>query len=261
MRLAFLTDVHFGKLTVGAVPALMERLHMLKPDLVLLGGDITQRGFHWQYKHARRFLEQLPCPWLSIMGNHDVPAWNLLTRFACPNCSYQKFITPDLQPTFVNDEVAIIGLNSARRFPRNFAWEQGKIDDRQIASVKAFFAAHGQNYDKQRWKIVMVHHPIAHPTDRAAKLLVNNYTHAVTGFAEAGTNLVLTGHLHWGNLSQQHGMWLVQAGSAACNRLRGQPNGFWIIDTAISALKLQYYIFDGHEFMSNNPMQFIHKDA
>ncbi len=251
MRLAFITDVHFGRLTPGAAGALLADLREQKPDLILIGGDVTQRGFAKQYRECQQFLAALPAPWLSVIGNHDVPAWNLLERFIAPYHAYQKFITRDLNPVWVGDRVAIQGLNSARRMMRDWAWEQGKISDWQIDLAVKFFAQH-----PDKTKILMTHHPVAHPPQKETKMLVHNHEHALNMFAAAGVDIILTGHLHLASVrdiqadvpSRRKPLWMVMGGTATCDRLRGEPNSYWMIETNVGP-SFALRTFNGEQFI------------
>lgn len=234
MRIAFITDLHFGRLTHGAEAALLDDLRAQKPDLILIGGDVTQRGFTSQYLECRKFLAALPAPWLAVIGNHDVPAWNLFERFTNPYGAYRKYVTQDLDPAWVNDDVAVLGLNSARRTMRDWAWEQGEISPKQITHAVNFFAQHP---DKTR--ILMVHHPLTHPPKQETRMLVRNYRNALESFANAGVDILCTGHLHrasvWDGRSlvtgRQKPLWLLQGGTATCDRLRNECNNYWMIET------------------------------
>ncbi|HCM83609.1 MAG TPA: metallophosphoesterase [Alphaproteobacteria bacterium] len=233
MRIAFITDLHFGRLTIGAEAALLADLRAQKPDLILIGGDITQRGLSSQFRDCQKFLAALPAEWVCIIGNHDVPAWNLIQRFCDPYGPYQKFVTQDLNPQWSNEYLAVQGLNSARRMMRDWAWEQGAIDDQQIGTTKSFFAQH-----PDKTKILMVHHPITHPPLAPTRLLAENYQRALTEFAEAGADIICTGHLHLASVwdgkelvsGRQKPLWLLQGGTAMCDRLRGECNSYWIIE-------------------------------
>ena len=38
------------------------------PDLIVITGDLTQRGWHWQFAAARDYLEKLPKPMVGNTG-------------------------------------------------------------------------------------------------------------------------------------------------------------------------------------------------
>src|SRR4051794_5611299 len=106
-----LSDLHFGRVDPLVVDALRGTVNTLAPDLVVVSGDFTQRARGKQFRKARAFIEALPRPQLVIPGNHDVPMHNVFARFFNPLGRYRKHITTDLQPTYEDDEVVVIGTD------------------------------------------------------------------------------------------------------------------------------------------------------
>ncbi len=51
-----------------------------------------------------------------VPGNHDVPLYNVAARFLAPLALYRRHISNDLEPAFMDDEIAVMGLNTARAF-------------------------------------------------------------------------------------------------------------------------------------------------
>ena len=58
-RLVHLSDLHFGAHDERLVEAVEARVDELKPDLVVISGDFTQRARTEQFKEACEFLERL----------------------------------------------------------------------------------------------------------------------------------------------------------------------------------------------------------
>jgi 3',5'-cyclic AMP phosphodiesterase CpdA len=68
-----LGDLHAGAITevrMSAVSRDIERLSA--PALHLQIGDATERGTSAEDELALRFLERLPAPWVTALGNHDI---------------------------------------------------------------------------------------------------------------------------------------------------------------------------------------------
>src|SRR5436190_18217785 len=112
--LLHLSDLHFGRVD----PVLLEPLgafaRELAPDVVVVSGDLTQRARSEQFRQARRFLDGQPSPQIVVPGNHDVPLRNPFARFIAPLRKYRRYISDDLEPSFVDEEIAVVGINSAR---------------------------------------------------------------------------------------------------------------------------------------------------
>jgi hypothetical protein len=110
-----LSDLHFGAINAHTIGALIEAVGALRPDVVAVSGDLTQRARVREFTRARAFLAELPSPQIVVPGNHDVPLHNVVARFWFQLSRYRRYITPDLEPfLMVGDDLAIAGLNTAR---------------------------------------------------------------------------------------------------------------------------------------------------
>src|ERR671933_1265883 len=116
-RLVHLSDLHFGAHDERIVAAVEGRVDELKPDLVVISGDFTQRARTEQFKDACRFLERLQRAGhevLGVPGNHDVPLYDVLRRFLSPLTRYRKYVDETLCPFHRLTDAAVLGLNTAR---------------------------------------------------------------------------------------------------------------------------------------------------
>ena len=125
-KLVHLSDIHFGEIDYALVDRVVEEVNEIGPDIVIVSGDLTQRAKTAQFIEARKFLDLLPTPQLVVPGNHDVPLYNIIDRFLNPLEKYCRHITPDLEPFFADEEMAIIGINTAR----SLTIKDGRINDR-----------------------------------------------------------------------------------------------------------------------------------
>ncbi|HVL55812.1 MAG TPA: metallophosphoesterase, partial [Burkholderiaceae bacterium] len=71
-----LSDLHFGRLAEEVVGPLADAAARLRPDLIAVSGDLTQRARASQFRSARQFLDLLPGPKIVVPGNHDVPLYD-----------------------------------------------------------------------------------------------------------------------------------------------------------------------------------------
>jgi len=153
--IAHISDLHFGRHDETAAARLLADISEAKPDLVVITGDLTQRARHRQFAAARAFLEKLPRPVIVIPGNHDVPLYDVVERFVGRLARYRHYISAELQPFFADEEIALLGLNTAR----SATFSNGRISHKQATAIKTVFGEVPAN----RLKILAVHHPLAAP--------------------------------------------------------------------------------------------------
>jgi 3',5'-cyclic AMP phosphodiesterase CpdA len=227
--LLHLSDLHFGRVDDALLDPLRAFALELRPDLVIVSGDLTQRARSVQFEQARRFLDTLPRPQIVVPGNHDVPLHDVFSRFARPLDKFRHFITAERQPNYVDDEIGVIGIDTSR----SLTFKNGRINERQIEQVRAAFQA----MPAQLTKVVVSHHPFDLPDTRDTDDLVGRAELAMRTFASCGVDLLLAGHLHMsqvGNTAARYptagyAALVVQAGTATSTRGRGECNSFNVI--------------------------------
>lgn len=224
-----MSDLHFGRVDWGLIQPLIDQVKRIGPDLVVVSGDLTQRARTDQFRQARAFLDALSAPQIVVPGNHDVPLYNVLGRLFRPLQKYRRYITDELEPFFVDDQIAVLGINSAR----SLTIKNGRINAPQLARVRARLS----QLPVGLTKIVVTHHPLDLPQGHSEKALVGRARMAMATFAQCGVDLLLAGHLHVGHTGNTaaryeilgHAALVVQAGTATSTRGRGQANSFNVI--------------------------------
>jgi 3',5'-cyclic AMP phosphodiesterase CpdA len=221
-----ISDLHFGAILRPTLDVLHAFLHELKPDLLIVSGDLTQRAVHSQFVEADAYLQSLPKPQVVIPGNHDISLYNVFRRFFTPLDEYERCISTNHAPVYVDDEIAVVGLNSAR----SFTFKGGSLNSQQIADGVAHFKA----LRGHQVRIVFTHHPFDIPVALSGVNIIGNARDAVQAFAEQKVDLFLTGHLHLvhrakvSEYAPDCGGTLLGAGTATSKRARGEPNSFYV---------------------------------
>ena len=218
--LAHLSDLHFGRVERGVLDALRERLWQVKPDLVVVSGDLTQRARARQFRAARAFLDTLPQPQLVVPGNHDVPLYNVLARFLAPLAGYRRFVAEDVEPSFVDEEIAVLGLNTAR----SFTWKGGGVSEAQLARAERKL----RGLKAGVVKILVTHHPLPQ----------------LGRLARCGVDVQVAGHLHATSIGATSAL-LVQAGTATSSRTREEPNSFNLLRIGGAHIEIEHYALRG----------------
>jgi 3',5'-cyclic AMP phosphodiesterase CpdA len=229
--LLHISDTHFGTEDAPVVLALQALAHELKPDALILSGDVTQRARAAQFDAARQFCDSLRVPrMLALPGNHDIPLFNVLARVIAPWHRYQRAFGRELEPVLELDDAAIIGVNTTR--PERH--KDGEVSPQQIRRVVEQL----HSVPRGKLRIVVTHQPacVMRPEDEKDRL--HGGDEAVQAWSEAGCDLVLGGHIHLPYVSDvcalvkgaKRPMYCVQAGTAVSTRVRhNTPNSVNVI--------------------------------
>jgi 3',5'-cyclic AMP phosphodiesterase CpdA len=241
-KIVHISDVHFGTADPRLAQAAVEKINALEPDIVVCSGDLTQRAKTEQFREARAFLDQLPQPQIVVPGNHDVPLWNVFDRFFRPLEKYKKFITADLSPNYEDDELAIVGINTAR----SLVIKGGRINEEQIAEIRDRFCS----LDDAVLKVVVTHHPFELPENSHHDDVVGRAEIAMPLIADCGGDVFLAGHLHVSHIETTakrykikdgHLALVIQAGTATSVRVRGEVNSFNLIEWNSPRLRIDRF--------------------
>ena len=238
---AHLSDLHFGRVERAVLEPLRRRLVELAPDLVVISGDLTQRARAQQFREARAYLDTLPKPQVVVPGNHDVPLYNVFARFLRPLAWYRRIISEDLEPSFIDEEIAVLGINTAR----SFVFKGGRVSDAQLGLVREKLCdLHGK-----LTTILVTHHPFM----------------ALEKLVDCGIDVLLAGHLHaTGHVAQRLdgvSLLLVQAGTATSLRTREEPNSFNLLRIAPRRIDVEQYALRAGGFMRAATQAFQRKDG
>ena len=256
--LVHMSDLHFGRVDQSLLQPLIDRVKSIGPDLIVVSGDLTQRARSAQFKQAWEFLDELSAPRIVVPGNHDVPLHNILARFFRPLHKYRRYITDELEPFFVDDEIAVLGLNTAR----SLTIKNGRINETQLERVRARLLPLPADVTR----IVVTHHPLDLPQDHGSKALVGRARMAMAMFAQCRIDLLLAGHLHVGQTGNTatryaipgHTALVIHAGTATSTRGRGQANSFNVIkiDRPTIVVERWEWTSTGATFIAAAPQRF-----
>lgn len=242
--LVHLSDLHFGKVDHSLLAPLRELVHALAPDVVVVSGDLTQRARSEQFEEARAWLDTLPGPQIIVPGNHDISLYNVFRRFLQPLARYKRYITDDLDPIYVDQEIAVLGVNTAR----SLTFKDGRVNEEQVAAIRTQLA--GLSHELVR--IIVTHHPFDLPATNDDDDLVDRAPMAMRAFADCGVDVLLSGHMHTshaGNTAERYRMseyaaLVVQAGTATSTRGRGEVNSFNVVRVEPERVEVDRYGWD-----------------
>lgn len=250
--LLHISDVHFGpKHLDERAAAVLAMVRDRRPDYVVISGDLTQRAKPAQFAAAKRFVETLPSPTIAVPGNHDVPLYRVWERAFSPFGAWRRHFSPLLEPHLVDDEVCIVGVNTA--FNRTLTG--GRITRAQRRRVQSLFAAAPES----AYRIVVAHHNLVRPPElEDVPAPLAGSVSALAVLHSSGVDMVLSGHVHQSYVAPiavagaaaggaAEGGVIVCSGTTTSSRGRGPEVGastcHWIEIDAVEA-RVSFHRFD-----------------
>jgi 3',5'-cyclic AMP phosphodiesterase CpdA len=258
-RLVHLSDLHFGAHDETLVEAVEWQVDALKPDLVVISGDFTQRARTEQFREACEFLERLRergHEVLGVPGNHDVPLYDVLRRFFSPLTRYRRFIDETLCPFIELPGVAVLGLNTAR----SLTFKDGRINESQVEFIRETFA----RTPPEAVRILVTHHPLfALKVGEELTPAIGRQELALDAIQDAGVDMLLAGHHHHASshdaselVTRVGSALVVQAGTATSTRVREQKQSFNTIDIDAGSATITVHAWNGDDFQPTDAKRY-----
>lgn len=261
IRFVHISDLHFGAVEAGMPDHLRTAITQSGASVLAVSGDLTMRGRKTEYRQAREFLDSIPLPRVVVPGNHDVQgAVRVWERFTSPWSNYKRLIDPNLEPVWRTPGLIMVGINSARPAGWYLDWSRGRVSRRQMARLARLF---GEESDDSL-RVLVVHHPPAAPPHGTARHLIGRLREFTDAVKEAGVDLVLSGHFHMSYaqaLSLPGGpvpgtCVLSSVSTATSHRLKGEPNGFHVIEGNARAISIADWAWNGQVYQKRREWSF-----
>ena len=263
-RLVHLSDLHFGAHDEALVEAVEWHADALKPDLIVISGDFTQRARTEQFREACEFLERLRDRGhevIGVPGNHDVPLYDVLRRFLSPLTRYRRFIDETLCPFIELPGIAVLGINTAR----SLTFKDGRINQSQVEFIQETFA----RTPADAVRILVTHHPLfALKVGEAQERAIGRQELALDAIQDAGVDMLLAGHNHHASaqdaselVTRVGGALVIQAGTATSTRVREQEQSFNTIDIADGSAAIIVNGWNGEDFRPTDEKRYQWADG
>lgn len=252
IRLAHLSDLHFGAAHAHLTQRLLEHLNTLELELVVISGDLTQHAKRSEFRAAQEFLQALKHPYLVVPGNHDLSEWRLWERFVYPWKKWKAFISPELDVVYRGSGFCAVGLNTARRFGHHPDWSRGRLNVQQLSWMRRQF----ELSPEQDLRILVTHHPFYLTPAAQHRGHVGRHRQAWPVLQAAGVDLLLSGHLHLAYAASLNGAVMISAGTGISTRLKGEANSFHLMTASAEQLVLQTLLWNESEFAARLPQIF-----
>lgn len=244
-----ISDLHFGPPFLrDRAEAALDLARELRPDAVVVSGDLTQRAKPRQFREAADYLERFEAPVVVVPGNHDVPLWRVWERFFAPYRHYRRIISDRLDSVTRIDGMTLVGLNSSR----SFTFTNGRLEADQLAFAGRAF----EEAPEGDLRAVVTHHHLAPPPDFSGDSVMPRAKRALRAFRDQGVDLILAGHMHrayigdsldfFPGAERREGIVIVQCGTTTSARGRGRErfnNSLNYLQATGRHLKVAHYLW------------------
>jgi Icc protein len=206
LTIAQISDIHCGG--PDFVPNLLERaireINDLGPDIVICSGDLTTFGFKHEYALAKSYLDRIECDAVVVIpGNHD-----------SRNVGYVHFedMFGDRNSVLRLGGVAVVAVDST----------EPDLDNGQIGRGRYRWIEEQFAEPADLRVFVLHHHLLPVPGTGRERNVVYDAGDVIECLQRAGVDLVLSGHKHVPYAWRLENLFVVNAGTASSQRLRGK---------------------------------------
>lgn len=223
--IAQFSDIHCGdaRFDAALMEATVDEINDLKPDLVIVAGDLTANGYREQFDEAKQYIDDVECQnKIVIAGNHDSRNVGYV--------HFEELFGPRHHRTF-ELEFGVCCLPDSERIQERLkilAMDSNKPDlnDGEIGSDR-YGLFDTEFLDPEDFKIFLLHHHLVGiPGTGRERNVVWDAGDVLERLKVASVNLVLCGHRHVPYNWPLDNVLIVSSGTAGTWRTRGytQPS-------------------------------------
>jgi len=205
LKLIQLSDIHVGsQFQESKFNQVIEEINELKPDAILITGDLTNEGLISEYEKCKKLISKLICKKIiTISGNHDYRNSGYLV--------FKKFFPFETVNELDND-IVLVTIGTARP-DRN----EGEVGYRQNLWLERTM----KKYQNKIKILAMHHHLVGIPDTGSDRVTVIDAGDVLRTILDTKVELVLCGHKHRPWIWNFKDLSIVNAGTASSDRARG----------------------------------------
>lgn len=204
-----ISDLHFGDLRfdMRLMNTAIKEINKLKPDLLIVAGDLTLNGYEEEFKAAKSHIDKIKTKnKVVIAGNHD-----------CRNVGYvffekifgKRYADLELKTDF-GKKIRVVAVDS----------NKPDLNDGEIGRDKYKYIDAGFTDDTFNI-FVLHHHLVSIPGTGRERNIVWDAGDVLEELSKAKVDLVLNGHKHVPYIWKVNGMHIVTSGTLSTRRTRG----------------------------------------
>jgi 3',5'-cyclic AMP phosphodiesterase CpdA len=185
-----ISDIHFGLADDRALDWVIQEIAEKRPAAVAITGDLTMRARHREFAAACHWIRSLDVPVTVEVGNHDLPYFNLIERFANP---YKRFraIQRLVECPLHLPGLAIVPLKTVRRWQPRWPWSHGWVTEQALENTLTAI----DRLPSGTRALVACHHPLVEAGTRG-KAWTKGGDRALAELARRNVLATLSGHVH-----------------------------------------------------------------
>jgi len=205
LKLIQISDIHVGsQFQESKFNQVIEEVNELKPDAILITGDLTNEGLISEYEKCKKLISKLTCKKIiTISGNHDYRNSGYLV--------FKKFF-PFETVNELDEDVVLVTIGTARP-DRN----EGEVGYRQNLWLERTM----KKYQNKIKILAMHHHLVGIPDTGSDRVTVIDAGDVLRTILDTKVELVLCGHKHRPWIWNFKDLSIVNAGTASSDRARG----------------------------------------
>lgn len=267
VTLAHVSDLHFGRdAQLDQIEALEALIPELRPDAVVISGDLTQRARHGEFQRALVFAKQLgrASPTLVIPGNHDVEWWRspfgilgTVRRYR----KYRHYFGPELSPRLEIPGAVLAGVLTSHGVALgSLTWNlndmavKGHLPASEIVRVARYF----ESAPPGAARIIVMHHNLLRGAI-SGRMGLARWRQAHAALLKTGADLVLCGHDHQEGCGQLENAYVVGTAGTHTDRCRGdRASAFNLVSIDQTSINIQHHRWDsaGKRFIPSDLERF-----
>lgn len=238
LRIVQMSSLHCGDLTFSEalMRSCVERVNALRPDIVVVAGDLTAAGYEWEYREALGWLERVDAPKVVVPGNHDSRnvGYVHFERLCGERFSRQRFALDAERAERVGASgVTVVAVDSS----------EPDLVDGHIG--REWYGWVREQYDEpDDLKLFVVHHHLVAVPGAGRELnVIVDAGDLLAVLTDIGVDVALTGHKRVPYFWGLNGMLVCNSGTATSRRLRGSIPPSWnelVVDAATIKVYLHY---------------------
>ncbi len=230
MQIVQLSDIHVGsQFREEVFEKVIDEVNALKPDTVVITGDLTNEGLVSEYEKCKDLVSKLNVDKIiAISGNHDYRNTGYLV--------FKKYF-PFQTINELSDDVVLVTLGTSRP-DRN----EGEVGYRQTLWLERTM----KKYEDKTTILAMHHHLIGIPDTGSERVTILDAGDVLRTILDTKVDLVLCGHKHRPWIWRFNNLSIVNAGTASSERMRGLfENTYNIVNVEKNKLEIDLKIVGG----------------